>query len=176
MFWLYLIVAVVAVLVIAVAAMRSLGARLPEEHVATVSLRLPQAPNAVWKVISDAAGHVEWAAGVTNVVRLEDRDGKPAWRQHMGRNSFVLVTTESVPPARLVRTIDDDHKMFSGSWTYELSAEDDGTLVRLTERGRIPSPFARFVMHKFMDPAMYARKHLVSLAKKFGEPAERVQG
>lgn len=175
MVWLYVILGVLAILIVAVAVMRALGARLPEEHVATVSVQLPQSPDAVWRVIADAAGHVEWAAGVTNVVRLEDRDGKPAWRQHMGRNSFVLVTTESQPPARLVRTIDDDHKMFSGSWTYELTAEGGGTLVRLTERGRVPSPFARYMMHKFMDPAMYARKHLVSLAKKFGEPAARVQ-
>jgi hypothetical protein len=173
MMWiiLYVVGGVVALVVLGVLVMWVLGRRVPEEHVASVCLPLSQTPEAAWGVIADVGRHAEWAAGVTRVVRLEDRGGLEAWRQHMGRNSFVLVTTASEPARRLVRTIDDDHKMFSGRWEYELAAAPGGCRVRLTEYGRIPNPVARFMMKTFFDPAMYARKHLVSLAKKFGEAA-----
>ena len=89
----------------------------------------------------------------------------------MGRNSFVLETTEFQPPVRMVRTIADDHKHFSGSWEYVLAPDGEGTRLTLTERGRVNSPFARAMMSYMKMETYYLRKHLVSLAGKFGEVA-----
>jgi uncharacterized protein YndB with AHSA1/START domain len=160
----------VALFVLFLLLMAALGARLPVEHVASRSLRLRQPPEAVWALVSDAGSHPAWAAGVARVERLPDRNGHEAWRQHMGRNSFVLETTESDPPRRLVRTIGDDHTMFSGSWTYEIARDADGCTVRLTERGRVSNPMARGMMHYVFGEETYLKKHLASIARKFGEP------
>jgi uncharacterized protein YndB with AHSA1/START domain len=169
MLWVWIGVGVVAVLVVLVAVMCAIGSRLPEEHVAGVTLRLKQPPEAVWAVIADTAGYAAWAPGVTRVERLADRDGHEAWRQHMGRNSFVLETTRSDRGRLLVRTIADDHKMFSGRWEYAIAPEVGGCAVTLTEYGRIPSPLPRFMMRYLFSETMYVRKHLAGLAKKFGE-------
>jgi hypothetical protein len=152
-----------------------LGRKLPEEHVASLTLRLSQPQRLVWETVSDLGGHKNWAKGETKVERLADRDNHEVWRQHMGRNSFVLLTAECHPPQRLVRTIDDDNKFFSGDWTYELSPDGEGTRVKLTEHGRVSSSVARAMMHYLFGEKTYMRKHLVSLAQKFGEQA-RVEG
>lgn len=172
MIWIYIILAVAGALIVFIAVVSALGRRLPENHEVTLSLRLTRPPQDVWDVLADAPGHADWADGVTRVEPLESRNGRAAVRQHMGRNSFVLVTTASEPPSRLVREISDDHKMFSGTWTYEITPDGDGCTVRLTENGRIPGPIARFFMHKLMNPATFVRKHLRSLAQRFGEATE----
>src|SRR5205814_2366251 len=73
---------------------------------------------------------------VTKVDRLPDHDNHEVWRQHMGRNTFVLETTVCQPPVRLVRTIADDHQMLSGDWEYEVLPDENGTRVQVTEHGR----------------------------------------
>ncbi len=173
MIWIILSIAggFIALLVVLMLVMRVLGGRLPEEHVASVTLPLKQAPETVFDLIADCAGHVHWSPGVNKVVRVEDRNGHEAWRQTMGRNSFVLETTLADRPRKFVRTIDDEHKMFSGRWEYEIIPVAGGCRVKLTEYGRIPNRVARFMMQKLMDTSMYVKKHLRGLAAKFNEPA-----
>ena len=167
---LWVILAILCLIVLAGIVMGLLGSRIPEEHVAHASVHLKQSPQTVWDLVADAPGHATWADSVTKVEKVADRDGHPAWRQTMGPNSFVLVTIESQPPTRLVRSIQDD-KMFSGRWEYDIKPDGDGCTVTITEYGRVPNAMARFMM-QFFDPALYAKKHLRSLAKKFGETAE----
>ncbi len=172
LFWsLVAVGSLAAAVVLAGLVFRVLGQRLPEEHVATVTLLTGRAPAEVFDVVADISRHPAWAKGVTRVERLADRGGCEAWRQFMGRNAFVLVTTRREPPAELVRTIDDDQLLFSGSWTYRIEALPgaQGSAVSITEHGRVKSPIPRAMMYYFFDPAMYARQHLASLARHFGE-------
>ncbi len=176
MFWVGIGIAVVGALVALGSFMYLLGARLPEEHVAAVRLRLNQPPEAVWAVPADFGGHGAWAPGVTKVERLGDAEGRERWRQHMGRNSFVIERTRSEPPRLLEGTIDDDHKMFSGRWQYDIAPGEAGsTVVTLTEHGRVPAKIPRAVMHYVMGKHVYIKKHLAGLAKKFGEEPPRLE-
>jgi uncharacterized protein YndB with AHSA1/START domain len=169
--WVWIALGVVAVIVLLVVVLSLLGSRLPEEHVATLTLRLNQKPQDVWETISDIGGHKNWARGITRIERLPDHDNHEVWRQHMGRNSFVLETTECQAPVRLVRTIADDHQMFSGNWEYEVGPDGEGTRVKLTEHGRVKGNVPRAMMHYLFGETLYLRRHLVSLAGKFGEQA-----
>src|SRR3954470_17335334 len=110
--WLWIILGIIALLLVFFVVMGVLGRRLPEDHVATLTLRLNQPVQGVWDVIADAAGHKHWVKGVTSIERLPDRDNHEVWRQRMGRNSFILETTTSHPPTHMVRTIADDNAMF----------------------------------------------------------------
>lgn len=167
--WLWVVLSIIGLLVVFFALMGHLGRRLPEEHVAALTLRLNQPPQAVWDVISDMAGHKHWSRGVTDMIRMPDHDNREVWKQHMGRNVFLLETTASYPPTRLVGTITDTAGYFSGNWEYEITPEDAGSRVRLTEHGRVPSAIPRAMMHYLFGETMYLRRHLVSLAKKFDE-------
>lgn len=153
-----------------------LGSRLPEEHVATMSICLNQKPESVWDLIAAVEKHPSWSPGVNKVEKVADRNGHEAWRQTMGRNSFILETTEKQAPAAgtpgiLLRTITDNNGPFTGSWRYEIVSEGTGSRLRLTETGRVSSPIPRYIMH-LMGEAMYLKSHLKAVAKKFGDPAQ----
>jgi hypothetical protein len=173
--WVWIVLGVLLLIIALIVVLRYLGSQLPEEHVASLTLKLNQKPCVVWETIADIAGHKNWARGVTKVERLPDRENHEVWRQHMGRNSFVLVTTVCQPPVHLVRTINDDHHMFSGDWEYEVLPDGEGTRVRLTEHGRVFSPIFRALMHYMGGEKTTMRGHLRALADKFGEQA-RLEG
>jgi hypothetical protein len=83
---------------------------------------------------------------------------------------------ESVAPAgdspgRLVARIADPNLPYGGGWTYEVSAVDGGTLLRVTERGEVYNPIFRFVSRFIMGHTKSLEDYLNALAKKFGETA-----
>lgn len=174
--WLWIVLAIVALLVLLVVVMSVLGRRLPEEHVGSLTLTLKTKQQDVWEAISDIAGHKNWVRGITKMERLPDRENHEVWRQRMGRDSFVIQTTVSQPPVHLVREVVDDHHQFSGDWEYELSSNGDGTRVRLTEHGRVTNPFFRAMMHYMFGETATIRGHLSALAAKFGESARFESG
>ena len=92
----------------------------------------------------------------------------------MGRNAFVLVFETSEAPNVLRGTISDDHGPFSGNWEYRLAPDGDGCRVTLTERGRVTQAMARGVMRYIVGYHIYIRRHMASIARKFGETAEVV--
>jgi hypothetical protein len=166
--WL-IVVGIGGLILLFFATMAILGRRLPEEHVASLTLKMNQTPHAVWETISDIAGHKNWAKGVTKVERLPDHDNHEVWKQHMGRNVFVLETTTFQAPVHLVRTIADERQMFSGNWEYMVLPDGEGTRLQLTERGRVKRAVPRAIMHYVFNESMSLRRHLVSLAEQFGE-------
>jgi len=169
---------VVGLLALAGGVMYILGRKLPAQHVAQASVRLPVTMAAVFDLLADAKGHVRWADGVTRVEQLEDRNGRSAYMQRMGRNRFVLVTTASEPPTLLVRTIEDDDGPFTGRWIYDLepidpppsmadAAPGSHTRLTLTEEGTIRSAIPRAVLRYLFSYDMYIKRHLVSVARQF---------
>ena len=165
--------ALVGVLLLLLLVLWLLGRGIPEAHVMSVTLHLGKTREEVFAVLADSAGIPTWDQGVDRVERLADRGGHEVWRWTMGRNAMVLETTRCEAPAVLVRTIADDAKIFSGDWTYELSAEGGGCSLLLTEHGRVHVAIPRAMMKyvpAIADPAMYLRRHLERLAGKFGEP------
>jgi Polyketide cyclase / dehydrase and lipid transport len=174
--WPWIVLAIVALLVLFVLVMSVLGRRLPEEHVASLTLTLNQKQQDVWDTIADVGGHKNWVRGITKIERLADRENHEVWRQRMGRNSFVLETTVCQPPVHLVREVVDDNHNFSGDWEYELSSNGEGTRVRLTEHGRVPNALFRAMMHYLFGETTTIRGHLCALAAKFGEQARFEEG
>jgi hypothetical protein len=82
-----------------------------------------------------------------------------------------LETVESQPPTRLVRDV-VDNPIFSGRWTYELRAQNGGTMVSITEHGSVPNPVFRLISRFVIGHTTSLDKFLTALAGKFGEKAE----
>ncbi len=151
------------------------GSRYDKAHTVSRTLKLNQAPETVWSVISNHGDEPSWQAHLKSAKRLPDRNGHEVWElQHkgMGNPPMTLETTESISPRRLVRTIADAKKVFSGRWEFELAPDASGARLTITEHGEIPNRFFRGMFHLFANPAMYLEMYLKALAQKFGQPAE----
>jgi uncharacterized protein YndB with AHSA1/START domain len=162
----------IALVLAGLAVLAVLGKRLPEAHEISATLTLARPREQVFAALADTAGIPAWDKGVDRVERLPDRDGHEVWRWHMGRNRMVLEITASEPPSRLVRTIADEAKFFSGDWTYELADDGAGSKVTLTEHGSVHVAIPRAMMHYLpvlADPSMYLKRHLRRLAERFAE-------
>lgn len=144
------------------------GRRLDADHVSQGVLRLRRRPEEVFALIADVRSYPSWNR-MTGVERLPDDAGREVWRQRFGRNSVVTVTTVNDPPRRFQQTIADDHKFFSGTWTYEIAPTAEGCTVTLTEHGTVHHAIPRFMMKFVVDPALYLKGQLRAMATKFGE-------
>jgi uncharacterized protein YndB with AHSA1/START domain len=160
---------VASLVILPLAGMWVAGSMLPLEHTAEVAVRFNAPPEGVFDVLADVKGYPAWVPGVSSVERLADRSGQEVWRQRMGHNSFVLMTSRLEPPSVIVREVEDDNGAFSGSWELRVEGVDSDCRVRITERGRVFNPLARFIVQKLTDPRATARAFLESLATRFGQ-------
>ncbi|HEV8263912.1 MAG TPA: SRPBCC family protein [Gemmatimonadales bacterium] len=163
------VVIVVGGLVGLIALMALIGALLPRDHRATSTIMLRQPADSVWKVVRDLGGAAAWWPEVKASTRLPDRDGRETWRQKMGDFDAALIVVEARAPARMVTRIDGgEGAAFGGTWTYELTSVDGGTLVRVTEAGWISNPIFR-VMARLFGYYGTLDGYLTNLGKRFGE-------
>jgi uncharacterized protein YndB with AHSA1/START domain len=159
-----------AVLIVVVGALR------PRTHVASRAFRLEKPPADVWAVVSDLARLPEWFSEVTRVERIEDIDGRPAYRETYGGNFTVTtVVREWEDQRKLVREILPGG-MFYGSWTLELAPDGEGmTRLTITERGTIDNPFFRGMM-VFHDNYKTMTQYAEALARRLGARMEVEKG
>lgn len=165
----------VAAIVAIVVLTGAIGAALPRAHVATIEARLAQPPSRVFEAIADVAASTGWRSGLHQVEILSGADTPLRWRETSDFGTLTMVVEESDPPARLVTRIDDPDQPFGGSWIYELAPADDGTILRITERGEVYNPYfrfmSRFVFGHYRTLETYAR----DLARHLGSSAEPVR-
>ena len=151
------------------------GAMLPEQHVASRTLKTRQSAQAIWDTINDHANEQQWRSDVASVTSLGDRDGKQVWQEnYKGGNKVALITTESKPPTRMVRELTDLEGPFSGRWEIDIQPTQTGSDVKITEVGRVGNPFFRFISKYVIGHTTQMEKYLTNLAAKFGEKAEIV--
>jgi uncharacterized protein YndB with AHSA1/START domain len=172
MLWLYLGISILAALLLLVGVIVAIGRKLPSTRSVACSMKLAHPPETVWQTITDYANVPRWHRQVKRAERLPDRNGHEVWRElHRGGAPLQLETIASEPPHRLVRSILDEKKVFSGRWEFELTPTPEGCCITITEHGEVQNPFFRFMWHKLMHPAMYIERYFQSLAKKLGEEA-----
>ena len=156
-------------LLLVIVLLLAFGFMLPAHHKLTRTITLKRSPDAVFAVLADLPNMPAWNHALTRVEMLTPIDGKEASRQTLdGHMVMTIVTSESIPPTRLVRTVAETSAPFSGSWIYEISATANGSQVALTEDSTVPNPIFRLLV-KISGPAKYLDEHLVDLGKHFGE-------
>lgn len=166
----YIVLALVGLILLLAGAFGIVGSCLPEEHTASVTVEVGQPREKVWEALNDIDAFPSWAVGVDKVETLPTGPGGGRrFRQTQGRNTFVLEETAKEAPGLVTRTIDDDNKMFSGSWEHRLEEAPGGrTRVTVTEVGRVPSPIPRAIMRVFFGWDFYLNKFADALKAKCG--------
>jgi uncharacterized protein YndB with AHSA1/START domain len=151
--------------------MAAVGFTLPRQHRATSSIRLQAPPDRVWDIVRDPGALQGVWPELEAARRLPDRDGKELWEQKAGGFDMRLIVEEAVAPTRLVTRIDAEADApFGGTWTYELTPQAGGTLVRVTEDGWVGNPLFRIAMHA-MGLHRTLDGYLTALATRLGEDA-----
>ncbi len=160
----------VGVLILLIAGVSVAGLFLPEAHLASRTLKTKQTPEAIWEAVTNHAAEPEWRKDLKVVDHLPDRNGHPLWREvYPDGETLTLETVESDAPRRLVREIADEGGPFSGRWEFAITPDGSGSRLTITEVGRVPNPFFRFMSTYVIGHATYLEKYLTALAGKFGE-------
>lgn len=119
------------------------GARLPVGHRVTRQAQFTAPVHRVWDAIVDPA---------------DERRGGVA---------FEVV--ESVRPRRLVRKVVGE-RAFGGTWTYDVVAREDVSVLTITEDGEVYNPFFRFVSRYIIGHTRSMDSYVIELRRRIGEP------
>ena len=142
---------------------------IPAHQTHTRSITLKQGPDAVFALLTDLSKMPAWSRNLEKVEMLPPIDGHETSHQTFkGNMAMTVVTHESVPPRRLVRSVVDDKKIFEGSWEYDITPTADGCQIVLTETSEMQNALFR-LMAKIFGPTKYMDEHLEDIAKVFGE-------
>ena len=154
-------------LVLTVAVVALIGAMLPREHRATRQARYRQRPEAIYLTL---AGPADWRRDVKASGNLPDREGRKQWWEQDSRGQKVTYElVEDQMPSRRVTRIADKNLPFGGTWTIEIAATPEGSVVRITEDGEIHNVIFRFVARFFMGYTSSIEGYLRDLGHHFGE-------
>jgi uncharacterized protein YndB with AHSA1/START domain len=176
---------VIGALILLVAVAALIGMRLPQNHVATRMVRVRQAPEQVFAIISDVEKMPAWRADVKRVEILpSDANGRMMFREH-GSDAVTYRVETSEPPRRRVVRIADASLPYGGTWTYEVTpaaaspAQDGGigvradgaplTQITITERGEVYNPIFRFMSRFVFSHHATIDAYLTALGKRVGE-------
>ena len=120
--------------------------------------------NQVWHKINDYSSMPLWRIDLDKVT--ETSDG--IW-QELSKSGDIIKfeTIESVSQKRLVRKIVGEGLLFGGSWTFELSTQDDNTYINITENGEVYNIIFRFVARYIMGHHSSMDKYLSQLQTSF---------
>ncbi len=141
--WIWIVLGTLAAIVAIVVI---IGALLPVKHVASRRARLNQPPERVWKAMSPGTSQAQF--------RQEDVNYE---------------VTESVPNRKLVTRIADKNLPYGGSWTYEITPDGGGSILRITENGEVYNIVFRFVSRFIMGHTATIDAGLKELGKTLGE-------
>ena len=119
-----------------------IGYLLPVRHIARIQFSVSAAPEAVWRRLRDVNDYACWRKKLNAVERSTDKSWIEVDQRH---NRFPLKIVEEIPPEKMVTEIDDPKLPFGGSWTFILGPGERGTIVTITEEGKVYNPIFRFV-------------------------------
>jgi uncharacterized protein YndB with AHSA1/START domain len=151
--------------------MYGVGAMLPVAHTATVSAYIDAPPERVWALITDIEAFPDWRPDVERATRLDDRDGRPAWRETMSTGAITFVVEEWDPPRRLVGRIADDDLPFGGAWTYRVEPDGLGARLTITEDGEVYNPLFRFMSRFIFGHESTMRSYLDAVGEALAADA-----
>ncbi|MGE3175198.1 MAG: SRPBCC domain-containing protein [Planctomycetota bacterium] len=164
--WVWIALAVIAALVLLTAIA---GALLPVAHVAARRARFAQPPRALWAAITDLDAMPQWREDLQRIERLSDRGGRPCHREITGFGPIDLCVEVSEPERLRITRIVTGRSPFGGTWTWQLAADGDGTVLTITEHGEVYNVFFRALSRFVFGHTATIDGVLKALGAKFGE-------
>ena len=106
----------------------------------------------VWDALQDVEAHPMTGRMMKSVETLPPDDGRPAWKEDMGRGEVITVrTTAYEPPHQMTREMSSASVNMTSRWEYALEPVEKGCRVTLSgvtdiETGTWHTPIFRVMM------------------------------
>lgn len=169
------VLALVATPVLTILLLAGLGFLLPAQQGATLSRTFRTPPEVVWQFLTDLDNQPTWRRNLTRVERLPDQGGRQAWLEYGKGQAEAVRLAEVLPNRRLVtEQVALDEGRPGGSWTWELTPAEDGSVVTLTRAVLVDAPLARAIGFIFQAPRREVERSLNDLAQRVAR-AERLR-
>jgi len=159
----------VVALALLVGTVFGVGAMIPADHIASLTVRYQQPPETIWLAITDYSQFPAWRTFVDQVEPLETANGVGGWIELTSTGALPLAIDESTAPRRLVLRIAADNLGFGGTWTYEITAVEGGSRLTITENGNVSNLLFRFMSRFVFGYTTTIETYLIDLGNKFDE-------
>jgi hypothetical protein len=146
------------------------GALLAKSHLVSRSALYRVPPERLFALID---GPQDWRPDITRSESLTDAAGRRLMREtSRDGNTVAYELQQSKPPVGLIRRIATENLPYSGTWTFSLVREGEGTRVRITEDGDVYNPIFRFVSRFIIGQHRTIDNYLRALAKATNQELE----
>ncbi len=129
-----------------------IGFLLPIRYEGRTAVDFDQSVQRVWEALQDVEAHPMTGRVTKSVDILPSIEGRPSWKEDMGRGEVITVTTTAnEPPRRMTREMSSATVNMRSRWEYVLEPADEGCQVILSgvtdiEKGTWHTPIFRFMM------------------------------
>jgi uncharacterized protein YndB with AHSA1/START domain len=129
-----------------------IGFFMPVRYEGETIVELDASVQQVWDALQDVEAHPMTGKMMKSVETLPPDEGRPAWKEDMGRGEAITVTTTAFePPHRVTREMSSGTANMTSRWDYSLERAGEGcrvTLVGVTdiEKGTWHTPIFRVMM------------------------------
>ncbi len=107
-------------------------------------------PEAIWAVLTDAAGYADWDSGVVRVEgRIAPQEKLKVVSEANPKRAFPVTVTEFAPAERMTWSGGMPLKVFKGVRTFTLTPEGPGT--RFTMREEYSGPMLPLIWRSMPD-------------------------
>jgi len=106
----------------------------------------------VWDALQDVKAHPMTGKMMKSIETLPPDEGRPTWKEDMGRGEAITVTTTAYePPHRMTREMSSGTANMTSRWEYALEPAGEGCRVTLSgvtdiDKGTWHTPIFRFMM------------------------------
>ena len=164
-----IILMILGVLVALVLAVVIVGWMLPVSHRASRSVSVRARPHDVFALIERVDDYPQWQGGVKRVEVLPTNGSAPLrFRLHGSDGPILFELAEREPGKRIVTRIADTTLPFGGKWTYDITPNETGASLRITEEGEVYNPVFRFVSRFIMGHTSTIDRYLRDVSARLG--------
>jgi hypothetical protein len=169
---------ILAVLVLIVVVVILIGLLLPRAHTAVVEGRYRASSDQLYNAIDNVADGPRWRTGLQRVEILSAAGEPKRWRETADWGTLTFVQESNDPGQRIVSRIVDEGQGFGGTWTFEITPDANGAVLRVTERGEVSNPLYRFMSRFVVGYYRSAETYVRDLGRHVGEDVspERITG
>ena len=143
---------ILAALVTLIALPIVIGFLMPVRYEGTTTVEYGRSVQRVWDALQDVDAHPMTGKMTKSVETLPPDEGRPAWKEDMGRGEVITVrTTAFEPPDHMIREMTSAAVNMTSRWEYALEPAGEGCRVTLSgitdiETGTWHTPIFRVMM------------------------------